>query len=115
MEAVRLHINAVQGAGINPEQIIFESWDKYPARTLPERDPAALSSLIGYFLNTTNEPRNPGQGRGSREQVPLLAPRSAAYLDRGGRAGAHATSKPTSPACFVPAFPTHATLHLCEL
>jgi hypothetical protein len=50
MDRARLHINAVQGSGINPEQIIFVSWDKYPARTLPETDPTALSSLIGYYF-----------------------------------------------------------------
>jgi hypothetical protein len=50
MDRARLHINAVEGAGINLEQIIFVSWDKYPARTLPETDPTALSSLIGYYF-----------------------------------------------------------------
>jgi hypothetical protein len=50
MDRARLHIKAVEEAGINPEQIIFVSWDKYPARTLPETDPTALSSLIGYYF-----------------------------------------------------------------
>jgi hypothetical protein len=50
MDRARLHINAVEGAGVNPEQIIFVSWDKYPSRTLPETDPTALSSLIDYYF-----------------------------------------------------------------
>jgi hypothetical protein len=49
-DRARLHINAVEEAGINPEQIIFVSWDKYPARTLPETDSTTLSSLIGYYF-----------------------------------------------------------------
>jgi hypothetical protein len=40
------HIQAIRASGIPIDYLLFESWDKYPARTLPETDPNTLSGLI---------------------------------------------------------------------
>ncbi len=50
MDAARLHVREVEAAGIKPDQVIFASWNRYPARTFPATDSAALSSLIPYYL-----------------------------------------------------------------
>ena len=50
MQQARTHIEIVEASGIHPEQILFESWDKWPARSLPEADQNALSSLIDFYF-----------------------------------------------------------------
>ena len=50
MDQARLHIREVEASGINPDQVIFTSWDRAPARTFPATDPDALSSLIPYYF-----------------------------------------------------------------
>jgi len=50
MDRARAHINDIRAGGIKPDHIIFVSWNKYPARTLPETDPLALTSLIMYYF-----------------------------------------------------------------
>jgi len=46
MDQARIHIRALNASGVHFDHLMFESWDKYPARTLPETDPNAISSLI---------------------------------------------------------------------
>jgi hypothetical protein len=48
-QQARLHIRALQAPGIHFDQVLFESWDKFPAHTLPESDPNTLSSLIPSY------------------------------------------------------------------
>ncbi|HYL98334.1 MAG TPA: hypothetical protein VEZ90_05215, partial [Blastocatellia bacterium] len=50
MRNARTHIDYVEASGIHPDQAIFVSWNAAPARTLPESDPAALTSLIDYYF-----------------------------------------------------------------
>jgi len=50
IQQARTHIDCVEASGIHPDQVIFQSWDKYPARSLPETDPDALTSLINYYF-----------------------------------------------------------------
>jgi hypothetical protein len=50
MQEARDHIRIVEGSGIHPEQVIFQSWDKFPARSLPDSNPNALASLINYYF-----------------------------------------------------------------
>jgi len=50
MQEARDHIRIVEASGIRPEQVIFQSWDKFPARSLPDTDPNALASLINYYF-----------------------------------------------------------------
>jgi hypothetical protein len=50
MDQARLHIREVEAVGIEPDQVIFVSWNPYPARTFPATDPAALASLIPYYF-----------------------------------------------------------------
>jgi hypothetical protein len=46
MDQARLHIRALKASGVHFDHLMFESWDKYPERILPETDPNATSSLI---------------------------------------------------------------------
>jgi hypothetical protein len=50
MDEARLHIREVEAAGIEADQLIFVSWNPYPARTFPATDPTALASLIPYYF-----------------------------------------------------------------
>ena len=50
MQQARMHIDQVTASGIQPDQVIFTSWDKSPARSLPDNDADALSSLVGYYI-----------------------------------------------------------------
>jgi hypothetical protein len=50
MQEARDHIRIVEESGIHPEQVIFQSWDKFPARSLPDTDPNALASLINFYF-----------------------------------------------------------------
>jgi hypothetical protein len=50
MNQARMHIRALQTAGIHFDHLLFESWDKFPTRTLPQTDPNALSSLIEFQM-----------------------------------------------------------------
>jgi hypothetical protein len=51
MTQAREHMDAVERSGINPDHIIVTSWDKFPATTLPENDPDALSNLVAYYVD----------------------------------------------------------------
>jgi hypothetical protein len=50
MQEARDHIRIVQAAGIHPDQVVFQSWDKFPARSLPDTDPNALASLVNFYF-----------------------------------------------------------------
>ena len=49
MQQARMHIRALQAPGIRFDHVLFESWDKFPARTLPMSDPNALGSLVPFY------------------------------------------------------------------
>jgi hypothetical protein len=49
MQQARTHIRALQTSGVHFDHALFDSWDKFPIRTLPESDPNTLSSLIGFY------------------------------------------------------------------
>lgn len=48
-QQARMHIRALQAPGIHFDQVLFESWEKFPAHTLPESNPNTLSSLIPSY------------------------------------------------------------------
>ena len=50
MDQARLHIRALNASGVHLDHLMFESWDKYPARILPETDPNAIGSLILFQM-----------------------------------------------------------------
>jgi hypothetical protein len=49
MTQARGHMDAVEHSGIKPDHVVIVSWDPYPAMTLPESNPDALSSLVAYY------------------------------------------------------------------
>ena len=51
MAQARAHMDAVARSGINPDRLIFATWDKFPANSLPESNPSALASLLVYYLD----------------------------------------------------------------
>jgi hypothetical protein len=51
MARARTHMDAVARSGINPDRLIFTTWDKFPANTFPESNPSALASLLVYYLD----------------------------------------------------------------
>jgi hypothetical protein len=51
IQEARDHIRIVEASGIHPDQIIFQTWDKFPARSLPDTDPGALASLINFYFD----------------------------------------------------------------
>jgi hypothetical protein len=51
MAQARTHMDAVARSGINPDRLIFTTWDKFPANTFPESNPSALASLLVYYLD----------------------------------------------------------------
>ena len=48
MDAARLHFREIEAAGIEPNHLVFVSWNPAPTRTFPASDPTALASLIPY-------------------------------------------------------------------
>jgi hypothetical protein len=48
MEQAHAHIRDIAASNIHVDQALFETWAKHPANALPETDPNALTSLIGY-------------------------------------------------------------------
>jgi hypothetical protein len=48
MQQARMHVRALQAPDIHFDHVLFESWDKFPTRTLPESDENTLGSLINY-------------------------------------------------------------------
>jgi hypothetical protein len=34
-----------------PSQAVFQTWDQYPSRVLPETSPTSLTYLVGYYFN----------------------------------------------------------------
>ncbi|MBV8750624.1 MAG: hypothetical protein JO103_13020 [Candidatus Eremiobacteraeota bacterium] len=50
MQQARDHADAIVASEINPDELAFTSWDKSPARMLPEHDPTALLSIIDYWF-----------------------------------------------------------------
>jgi hypothetical protein len=51
MAQARAHMDAVARSGINPDRLIFATWNRFPARTFPENNPSALASLLVYYLD----------------------------------------------------------------
>ena len=51
MAQARAHMDAVARSGINPDRLVFATWDKFPANTFPESNPSALASLLAYYLD----------------------------------------------------------------
>jgi hypothetical protein len=49
IQQAHTHIRAIQTSGIHFDHLLFESWDKFPARTLPESDPDTISGLIAFY------------------------------------------------------------------
>jgi hypothetical protein len=49
MQQARIHIRALRAPGIRFDHVLFESWDKFPAHTLPMSDPNALGSLVPFY------------------------------------------------------------------
>jgi len=49
MQQARMHIRALQAPDIRFDHVLFESWDQFPARTLPMSDPNALGSLVPFY------------------------------------------------------------------
>ncbi len=49
MQQAGMHVHALEASGIHFDHVLFESWDKFPARTLPETDSNALSSLLTFY------------------------------------------------------------------
>ncbi|MBV8806723.1 MAG: hypothetical protein JO042_16815, partial [Sinobacteraceae bacterium] len=45
MQQARMHQRALHAPGIHFDHVLFESWERFPARTLPLSDPNALASL----------------------------------------------------------------------
>ncbi len=50
----QFHMDALAGAGVNPDQLAFETWDTYPTHTLPETDLTSLSGEIYYYFSKYN-------------------------------------------------------------
>jgi hypothetical protein len=48
MDAARLHFREIEAAGIEPNHLVFVSWNPAPTRTFPASDPTALANLIPY-------------------------------------------------------------------
>jgi hypothetical protein len=51
MAQARAHMDAVARSRINPDRLIFATWDRFPANSLPESNPSALTSLLVYYLD----------------------------------------------------------------
>jgi hypothetical protein len=51
MTQARAHMDAVESSGIKPDHITVVSWDKFPATTVPESNPDALSNLVAYYVD----------------------------------------------------------------
>lgn len=45
----RFHIRTLQASGVHFDHVLFETWDKYPTRSLPETDPDTIGSLIAFY------------------------------------------------------------------
>ena len=50
MAQARLHADAIAASGIDPDHLLFGSWDPWPTRILPESDPDAVMSLVDYWF-----------------------------------------------------------------
>jgi len=50
----QFHMDALAGAGANPDQLAFETWATYPSHTLPETDPTSLTGEIYYYFSKYN-------------------------------------------------------------
>ncbi|HZR33951.1 MAG TPA: hypothetical protein VFA75_01150 [Nevskia sp.] len=50
----QFHMDALAGAGVNPDQLAFETWAAYPSLTLPETDPNTLSGEVYYYFSKYN-------------------------------------------------------------
>jgi hypothetical protein len=57
LEQAQAHIRALRGSGAHFDHVLFETWDKYPTRSLPASDPGTTGSLIELYTPPVVGPR----------------------------------------------------------
>jgi len=49
IQQAHVHIRALQASGVHFDHLLFETWDTFPAHTLPETDPNTVSGLVEFY------------------------------------------------------------------